>query len=301
MSIEFNDQKEIKTYGLTIRITDSEYQRISSFIEQRTGIRLPPSKRVLVEGRLQKLLRKAGYDSFTPFLDRSIGRHANDSDTTLLIDLITTNKTDFFREADHFTYFEQTLIAKAAKTQSMPVIKVWCVASSTGEEPYTLAMVLNELKLKGIIPDFEIIATDISNQVLQKGIRAEYHYSRIQPISESLRKKYLLKHKNKELKQVRIVKSLRDKVSFQPFNLIHSQWNDSKLFDAIFCRNVYIYFDRDTQFLVTKKLIQYLKAEGMLYLGHSETLNGFDLPVKAVSNAVYKLDPNPTITKKNFK
>jgi len=298
MMISNSKEQEIKTYGLTIRITDQEYIRISSFIEQRTGIRLPETKRVLVEGRLQKLLRKAGYTSFTPFLDKCIGKHANEKDTTTLIDLITTNKTDFFREADHFTHLEQFLINKAQKSSAMPTIKVWCAASSTGEEAYTLAIVLNELKLKGIIPDFEITATDISHQVLQKGIRAEYHISRIEPITVALRKKYLLIHKNKELKQVRIVKSLRDKVSFQPFNLLHSQWSESRLFDIIFCRNVYIYFDRTTQFNVTKNLIHHLKSDGALYLGHSETLNGLSLPIKPIANAVYVLNSTVQTTKR---
>ncbi len=124
--ISNSKEHEIKTYGLTIRITNQEYFRIASFIEQRTGIRLPETKRVLVEGRLQKLLRKNGYTSFTPFIERCIGKHANEKDTTTLIDLITTNKTDFFREADHFTHLEQYLITKAQKTSVIPTVKVWC-------------------------------------------------------------------------------------------------------------------------------------------------------------------------------
>lgn len=279
---------QIKTYGLSIRITDLEYQRIADFIQNRTGIRLPETKRVLVEGRIQKTLRNLGYDSFTPFIEKAIGKHADEAFTTLLIDLITTNKTDFYRESDHFTFLENYLQKQAFQRTPNHVLKVWSAACSTGEEAYTLAIILNELKLKGIISDFEIYATDISTEVLQKGITAEYHESRVQTIPIDLRRKYLLRHKDRSSGKVRIVKTLRDKVKFSQFNLMHSTWTDGKLFDVIFCRNVFIYFDRDTQFNVTKRLLMHLKRDGFLFLGHSETLNGLNLPVVNVSNTVYQ-------------
>lgn len=292
-----SSSKQTKLYGVTVSLSDAEFDRVSRFIEQNVGIKLPYSKKILVESRLQKIIRQKGFDSFQPYLDMAIGKKAIASETIRLVDQITTNKTDFFREADHFDFLRNEIIAMSQRTTNMPIIKVWCAACSTGEEPYTIAMVLNQLKLQGVIPDFHITATDISHSALQVAVKAEYNVARIGGIPHELRRKFLLKHKDPTMKTVRIVKSLRDKITFGVFNLLSSTFNEAKRFDAIFCRNVYIYFDRPTQELVTRKLLTNLKGDGTLYLGHSETLNGLNLSVKAVSNAVYK--PDKSLALKN--
>ena len=290
-----SSSKKTKLYGVTVSLSDAEFDRVRRFIEQNVGIKLPYSKKILVESRLQKIIRQKGFDSFQPYLDMAIGKKAIASETIRLVDQITTNKTDFFREADHFEFLKNDLMAMAQRTPNMPMIKVWCAACSSGEEPYTIAMVLNQLKLQGVIPDFHITATDISHSILQAAVKAEYNVARIGGIPHDLRRKYLLKHKDPTVKTVRIVKSLRDKVSFGVFNLLSSNFNEAKRFDAIFCRNVYIYFDRPTQESVTRKLLTNLKGDGTLYLGHSETLNGLNLSVKPVSNAVYKPDKSASL------
>ena len=281
--------EEQKVYGLTVRLKDAEFENISEFIERKTGIKLGQSKKVLVEGRLQKIIRHKGFDSFTPYIQQVIGKHADPKETVHFIDVLTTNKTDFFRESDHFDYLKDTLFKKSQSQHINGTYRVWSAACSTGEEPYTLSMTLHEQKLKGIISDYEVLGTDISHRALQKANNAEYDVSRIYPIPDILKRKYLLRHKDPQMQQVRIAKNVRDRVSFQKFNLIESDWNDGKLFDAIFCRNVFIYFDRTTQEFVLNKLIRHLKHDGLIFLGHSETLNGITVPLKSVANAVYKL------------
>ncbi|TNE70578.1 chemotaxis protein CheR [bacterium] len=273
--------------SLTIKLTQQEFSRVAAFIDLKTGIKLPDQKKVLVESRLQKTLRREGFESFTEYLNTVIGNKAIPTKTAEFIDLITTNKTDFFREADHFESLVSIIEQRAQIGKSNGVFKVWSAACSSGEEPYTLAMVLNEQKLKGLISDYEIYATDISQSSLQKAVLAEYEHARIIPIPDNYKRKYLLRHKDSNVHKFRIVKSLREKIEFDFYNLKEDEPNP-ELYDAIFCRNVFIYFDRKTQEMILHKLSKSVKSNGYIFLGHSESINGIQINLRQIKPAVYQ-------------
>ncbi|MBN2686485.1 MAG: methyltransferase domain-containing protein, partial [Pontiellaceae bacterium] len=166
--------------------------------------------------------------------------------------------------------------------------QVWSAACSTGEEPYTLAMVLSEFSEKNPGYDFRILGTDLSTKVLEHAIRAIYAERRVDPIELSLRKKYLLRSRNPQAGAVRIIPELRDVVRFQRLNFLEDPYPKDQCMDVIFCRNVLIYFDRETQQEIVGKMCATLRPGGYLFVGHSETLNGLNLPVRLVQSTLYR-------------
>jgi chemotaxis protein methyltransferase CheR len=203
-----------------------------------------------------------------------------------MIDVVTTNKTDFFREPHHFTFLQENILPKLAKEKR--TVKVWSAACSSGEEPYTLAMVLEEFgrSLHGF--NYEIFGSDISTVMLQKASLAVYAMERANCIPLELKKRYLLKSKDTERPTVRIASSLRSKVSFARINFMDTELPIHGMFDVIFCRNVLIYFDRKTQLEVIRKLMDNLSVGGYLFIGHSESLHQADLPLIQERPTIYK-------------
>lgn len=271
-----------------VKLSDSQFSRVSRYISDHLGIELKPVKKSLVESRLQKRLRTRQIGDFKEYLNLVLTPGRDPVEHVEFIDSITTNKTDFFREKDHFDFLRTYLRDLAKQNRRDKKLRIWSAACSTGEEPYTLAMVLEELKRDSVVIDYEIIATDISQRALRAAVQAEYDVSRIQSIPHHMRRKYLLKHKNKTVPKVKFTKAIRDKVTIQPFNLRSNYWNNLGTFDHIFCRNTFIYFNMDTQREISARFLQRLHPLGFLFLGHSETLNGSDLPVKQVHPSVYQ-------------
>lgn len=274
-------------------LSKSDFVRLSHFIESLTGIKMPLSKLNMVEARLRKRLKELKIYSYTDYCDYLFTPRGMEKEQEKLINVITTNKTDFFREPDHFEFLIRKAVPDLMTMDGSGVKKrltLWSAACSRGNEAYTLAIVLSEFarQYPGLTFDFFILATDISTHVLEKAQKAIYNHEDISPVSLDLRKKYFLKGKDKNKDLVRVVPELRDKVKFRYLNLMDADFKMREPMDIIFCRNVIIYFDKKTQTDLIIKLCRHLKDDGYLFMGHSEVLDCHNLPLVSVAPSVYK-------------
>ena len=273
-------------------MTGREFTRLSEFISDHCGIKMPPGKKTLLESRLQKRLRTLGMGSFNEYCDFIFQGPEGASELVLMIDAVTTNKTDFFREPVHFTFLTDTVLPEFEQKRTIGKnqrFMVWSAGCSSGEEPYTLAIVLSEFAMKYPGFPFTIMATDISTKVLDKARLGIYDEGVISMMPLSLKQKYFLRSKNRDKGQVRVVPALRSIIQFQRLNLMDERYPIPEAsLDAIFCRNVMIYFDRETQNRLLNRYCRYLKPEGYIFLGHSETVHGFDLPLTRIASTIYR-------------
>jgi chemotaxis protein methyltransferase CheR len=275
---------------LPATLSDREFNKFSAFIYQATGIKMPPAKKTMLEARLQKRLKAnsiASFEQYSDFVFSQDGR----TELIHLIDVVTTNKTDFFREPAHFEFMVKTALPALLQGRGDAVrdpFRIWSAGCSTGEEPYTLAMVLSEFAAGS--QDFRaaITASDICTQVLQTAKTGIYPEERTDPIPLNLKKKYLMRSREKSKSLVRISPQLRSMVSFRRINFMDDDFGIAEKMDIIFCRNVVIYFDKPTQQALMKKFYKQLKPGGYLFIGHSETLSGLDVDFKAVASTVYR-------------
>jgi chemotaxis protein methyltransferase CheR len=251
---------------------------------------MPPAKKAMLVARLQKRLRSLDMKSFGDYIDYLFAPDGIKDELVRMIDLITTNKTDFFREPDHFDYLLQWVLPEWSQKHGGcgKKLMLWSAGCSTGEEPYTLAMVLNEFAVSCPGFDYQILATDISTRVLEKAEQAVYDEERIAPVPSSLRHKYLLRSKDKSRGLVRVVPGLREKVRFRRLNFMDGNFGMREPMDIIFCRNVIIYFDQSTQERLLNKFYTHLTKDGFIFMGHSETLNGLDVSLVMVHPTVYR-------------
>jgi len=265
------------------------FNRLSEFIYNESGIKMPLSKKTMLEARLQKRLRSIGLRNFDEYCSYLFSPEQMDTELVHMLDVVTTNKTDFFREPQHFEYLVEqavpTLLESSGAGLRRPLM-VWSAACSSGEEPYTLAMIFEEIARKISGFRYMILGTDISTKVLEIAQKGIYHEDRIAPVSMELRRKYLLRSKDKSKNVVRIVPELRARVRFRRLNFMNGDFGLREKMDIIFCRNVLIYFDRATQERVINRLCKHLASGGFLFTGHSETLSGMALPLATVANSV---------------
>ncbi len=281
------------------QLRDREYEVLSAFIYQHCGIRYPPGKRVTLEARLRKRLRALSLDSFAEYCPRVIGPSASPEEIVRMIDEVTTNKTDFFREPAHFDFLTREVLPAMHETGvgtgvgTQRELVVWSAACSTGEEVYTLAMVLAEASEKGPRLRFSILGTDISTEVLETAHRAVYDEKLIEPVPAAMRQRYLLQSRQRESSLVRIVPELRARSRFAHLNLL-APFTMRGAPHVIFCRNVLIYFDRPTQKRVLDRLSRLLAPGGYLFLGHSDSITGLELPLAQRVPSVYRKPPEPT-------
>lgn len=276
---------------LPATLSDREFHRFSSFIYDHAGIKMPPAKRTMLEARLQKRLKANSINTFEEYSDYVFSPEGRATELIHLIDVVTTNKTDFFREPMHFDYMVKTALPAILQTRGDVLrdpVRIWSAGCSTGEEPYTLAMVLSEFAVGR--PDFRvaITASDICTQVLHTAKAAIYPEERTDPIPLNLKKKYLLRSREKSKSLVRISPKLRSLVSFRRINFMDDDLGIAEKMDIIFCRNVVIYFDKPTQQTLMRKFYRQLRPGGYLFIGHSETLSGLDVDFKAVASTVYR-------------
>jgi chemotaxis protein methyltransferase CheR len=274
-------------------LSDRDFRRLADFIEAEYGIKLPSAKKTMLEGRLRKRLQRLGMESFSRYCDHLFSVDGAGEEVIHMIDVVTTNKTDFFREPVHFDYLVQTALPELIASRGIGAEKplmLWSAGCSTGEEPYTLAVVLAEFadRFPGLGLSFSILATDISTAVLEKARKAVYGEDKVEAIPLSLRKKYLLRSKDRELKLHRIAPELRSFVKLRRLNLVEDDLDIREQMDVVFCRNVIIYFDRETQKRVLQGMCRHLCPGGYLFLGHSETLNGLGVPLVPVAPTVYR-------------
>lgn len=270
-------------------LTDKDFIRLREFIYAQCGIRITEAKKTMLQTRLHKRLRSLEMPSFSKYCDYLFSERGTEEELVEMINVVTTNKTDFFREPAHFDYLATTALPLLSPHNDHGrTITVWSAGCSTGEEPYTLAMVLKEFIKDKRSLDFLILATDISTKVLEKAKLAIYDEKLITAIPEELRKSYLLKSKNPDQQVFRIAPELRRHVAFRRLNFMDENFGFRETLDIIFCRNVIIYFDKVTQERLLAKFCTHLSPSGYLFLGHSETLLGMDLPLQQVAPTVYR-------------
>ena len=285
-----NDEK------LDKRLSDKDFLRVSRFIHKQYGIHLPLAKKTLLEGRLRKRMRQCAIGTFGGYCDYLFTEQGMKEESIYMIDAVTTNKTDFFREIHHFEFLTIQALPELIGNYKQPlrkIIRVWSAACSTGEEPYTLAMVLSEFALNCPGFDYSILATDISTKVLDVAETAVYDEEKIAPIPLALKKKYLLKSKDSSKKIVRITPELRSRVTFRRFNLMDSHFPIAELMDVIFCRNVMIYFDAETQERLIRQFHQRLSPGGYLFMGHAESINNMNVPLRYAAPTIYQKEMQP--------
>jgi chemotaxis protein methyltransferase CheR len=272
-------------------ISPSDFQRLSQFISDHWGINLPPTKKALLEGRIRKRLKALGLDSFKKYCDYLFSPEGLEAEPMEMVDLITTNKTDFFREPDHFeslTHRLLPLIFREHAHLNGISLKLWSAGCSTGEEPYTLAMVLQEFAEQTPGFQFSLLASDISRRVLEIARLGVYAEEKIAPVPLAMRKKYLWRSKDPEKRQVRIDADLRKKICWTRLNLLDLPASLPKPFHVIFCRNVLIYFDRPTQERIISSFLDCLTPKGFLILGHSENLAQKNFPLATLAPTIYR-------------
>ncbi len=270
------------------QLSDTQFARIVTFIEREVGIQLPPSKRTMVEGRLRKRVRALGLDTLEAYGQHLFGSNAvKDAELTHLIDCVTTNKTDFFREPAHFDILRDAVPVLLCNRGRGP-LKVWSAAASIGAEAYTVAMVLAEMQGERQQFEYIILGTDISTDVIATARAAIYPTAMLDPVPAPLRERYVMTARDARRQQVRIVPELRRQVRFQHLNLMEPSYPIDRDVDVIFCRNVLIYFDKQTQKAVVRKLASHLRPGGYLMLGHSESMAGIQSGLCAVASSVFQ-------------
>ncbi len=263
--------------------TQAEFERVRTLLYEHSGIKLNDSKKIMVYSRLSRRLRATGISSFQEYLELVEQDQDQSNEWEAFINSLTTNLTSFFREPHHFPLLHDHVLALEKKP-----FRLWCSAASTGEEPYTIAMTLIDA-FESYTPPVEIIATDIDTNVLAKARAGVYSLERVEKIPKETLKRFFLKGAGKNSGLVQIRKELRDIISFQTLNLLDEQWPIEGPFDAIFCRNVMIYFDKDTQYKILKRFVPMLEPHGLLFSGHSESLlHAADL-FKLRGNTIYEL------------
>lgn len=279
----------LRSQPLDDRLSKRNFDLLAKYIYDYSGIKMPHSKMTMLEGRLRRRLRVTGMPTFDSYCDYLFKHGGIEAESIFLIDAVTTNKTDFFREPKHFDYMVQTALPDLLRTYADRRIRTWSSACSTGAEPYTMAMVLSEF-LSSSAPerDFFVLATDLSTDVLQKAQRAVYQSELLAPVPADMMSKYVMRPSDNRRQEMRISPKLRSRVGFARLNLMDETYPIGDLMHMIFCRNVLIYFDKPTQQHVLSRLCDALLPGGYLFIGHSETVTGFDLPIRQVANTVFK-------------
>ncbi|WP_298675687.1 CheR family methyltransferase [uncultured Sphingomonas sp.] len=266
---------------------ERNFRRLAAFIHDQAGIKMPANKKAMLESRLRRRLDATGARTLDEYCDFLFAGTNADRERPHLINAVTTNKTDFFREPVHFTYLRETLLPALAARGSQPV-RAWSAACSTGPEAYTIAMVLDDFAAGGAGPAFGILATDIDTEVLAIARAGIYPAQLLDPVPPLLRHKYVMSPRNPARREVRIAPALRSAIGFARLNLMDDHYPIGAPMDLIFCRNVLIYFDKPTQFRVVSRLTDCLAPGGHLFLGHSESITGLDLPLEQVANTVFR-------------
>jgi len=270
------------------RLSDGLFQEFSDLVYEKTGIFLKPEKKELLNARLGKRLRATGIDSFQEYYDYVINDRSGE-ELVHLIDSVSTNFTSFFRENSHFEILSSTVLpafVKEGRGKNKEIL-LWSSASSSGEEPYTMAMVVADFVSRHPGMHYRIMATDISTRVLAQAKRGVYAEERIAKVPKPFLKKYFQKGMGNSEGYVKIKEDLRRMVHFDRFNLMGDfPWRDA--IDVIFCRNVMIYFDRETQQALVTKFHQALSPGGFLFIGHSESISGLKHNFIQIDSTAYQ-------------
>ncbi len=261
------------------------FDQLRAIIYEKSGISLSENKTALVSARLNKRLRALGLASYEDYLDHLVA-DSEGGELVHFLDVISTNTTSFFREGVHFELLSELLGRWASEGQRK--FRIWCAASSSGEEPYTIAMTVNEA-LRGPGFDVKLLATDISTRILAKAYEGVYAEDRVSEIPRNLLCSYFAKERDPASGAVlyRALPSIRDMISFRRLNLSTPPFPMKGPFDVVLCRNVMIYFDNPVRQRLISEISRLLRPGGYLMVGHSESLTGIKTDLRALRPAVY--------------
>ncbi|HYC86417.1 MAG TPA: CheR family methyltransferase [Chryseosolibacter sp.] len=274
---------------LFLRMDDESFDRLSMYVTREYGIKLPANKKPMLESRLNKKVKSLGMENYRQFLEYIFSDEGRHRELVNVIDLITTNKTDFFREPAHFQYLQQSFLPDYLKDYGYRSLNVWSAGCSTGEEPYTLLMVFEEFKKHQPFFTYSLMASDISTRVIQASYNGIYHKDRIAEIPPDMKRTYFLRSKRIDDNLVRVKPEFRKNITYRRINLMDNAYGiQNASLDIIFCRNVLIYFDKPTQEKVIRKFAACLRPGGLLFLGHSESLMGMNVTMKQLRPTVYQ-------------
>mgnify|MGYP001389236301 CR=1 FL=1 len=269
--------------------TARDFARVRELIYRQAGISLSESKQEMVYSRLARRLRARNLNSFGQYLD-DLERNGDSAEWQAFTNALTTNLTAFFREAHHFP-----ILAEHLKRGTAP-LSIWCSAASTGEEPYTLAMTACEA-FGSLNPPVGIIATDIDTNVLETASNGVYPLERVDKLPQDRLRRFFQRGKGDRSGYVRVRPELRQLITFQPLNLLAPAWPVKGAFDAIFCRNVMIYFDKPTQAKILDRFVPLMKPDALLFAGHSENFMYASHAFKLRGKTVYELSAPRGIVK----
>ncbi len=250
--------------GREFHFTDQDFTRIRKLIYDHAGINLSDAKKDMVYSRVGRRLRATGLTSFRDYLALLESDH--EAEWEAFVNSLTTNLTSFFREAHHFPILAEHI----RKIKQRRPIELWCSAASTGEEPYTMAMTVVDL-FGSYTPPVHILATDLDTHVLQKAQAGIYPMERVEKLPPDILKRFFLKGTGSNAGYVQVRRELRDMITFRQLNLLDARWPIRGPFDAIFCRNVMIYFDKETQYKILQKFVPVMHRDALLFAGHSES------------------------------
>ncbi len=282
-------QAESVITGIPV-MSDREFSLFSEMIYSVTGIKMPPVKKLMLTSRLNKRVKALGMHSFRQYYDFVCSREGMSEEYHRMIDAVTTNKTDFFREPEHFNILRDVVfpgLSQEDRFRQGNSVNIWSAGCSTGEEPYTIAMVSSDY-FGDNRSSVSILATDISTRVLNAAMNGVYSGDAIKPIPLPLRKKYLLRGKGEKTGVFRVAPEIRGMISFKKLNLMDDRFCFNSKMDIVFCRNVIIYFDRATQIDLFNKFYDVIAPGGYLFIGSSETLYGLNDKFVSAGPTVYR-------------
>lgn len=276
------------------RLRPRDFARFQELVQREAGIFLSTQKQALLVGRLARRLRELALDDFGDYFERVV---EDPAERVRCLDLVTTNETHFFREPRHFEIMATRLLPRLAAEveagQRPRRVRVWSAACSSGEEPWSIAMTLLGAFPPASGVEVEVLATDLSTRVLERARAGLYPIEKARDIPEAHRKRFMLRGTGSAEGLMKVGPELREVVRFARLNLVNEDWPGIGTFDLVFCRNVLIYFALETRRTVVRHLLSHLAGDGVLFLGHAESLSGLGLPVHAVAPTVFVREGGP--------
>lgn len=274
-----------KLFEREFLFTDRDFRYIQQLVAERTGIVLGDIKRTMVYSRLVRRIRKCGVNSFKEYCE--LLKSGDEAELISFTNAITTNLTSFFREEHHFEYLKSCVLPELEKNKSAKKIRIWSAGCSSGEEPYSIAMTVQDYFSDKQGWDIRILATDLDCEMVSRAAKGVYTEDRVTGLDKQHLKKYVRKGQGEHEGQVKMCSSLKQMITFKPLNLLH-EWPFKGPFDFIFCRNVVIYFNKDTQKDLFDRYADILPDNAALFIGHSESLFNVTNRFKSIGKTIYR-------------